>query len=92
MRTWRLPRGVWECTSAGNRYAVPGTLTSIDGAIGGNSFDAGKIFAPTLKRNTPRVLIEGLIATPGHRPAQDLPTPVCVREWLLLIGQTYAHR
>ena len=89
-RTWRLIGEVWECTSAGHPYAVPGTATIIDGAIVGSRLDAGKIFGPTLKSNALGGLIEGLVATPGINAAQDLPTPVCVREWPLLIGPTFA--
>ena len=39
--------------------------TIINGAIGGNRLDAGKIFAPTLKSDTQVVLIEELVGTPG---------------------------
>jgi hypothetical protein len=58
-----------------------------DGAYGP---DAGKIFGPTLKSDAQGALIEGLEATPGINAGARVPAPVCVREWPLLIGPTFA--
>ena len=93
LRTWRLIGGVWTCTSAGSPYAVPGSPRIVAGAIVGNGVygtEAGKIFGPTLKSDAQGALIEGLEATPGINAGASVPAPVCVREWPLLIGPTFA--
>jgi hypothetical protein len=93
LRTWRLIGGVWTCTSAGSPYAVPGSPTIVAGAIVGDGVhgtEAGKIFGPTLKSDAQGALIEGLEATPGINVGASVPAPVCVREWPLLIGPTFA--
>jgi hypothetical protein len=94
LRTWRLIGGAWRCTSAGNPFAVPGTPRIVNGKILGDRVhggDAGKIFGPTMRTHADGSLVRpGLVASPGLNAQRDLPTPLCVREWPLLIGPTFA--
>jgi hypothetical protein len=93
LRTWRRAGHVWRCTSAGNPYAVPGMPRIVRGQIAGDRVhgrDAGKIFGPTMRTHADGSLVGGLVASPGLNAQQSLPSPLCVREWPLLIGPTFA--
>jgi hypothetical protein len=93
LRTWRLIGGEWRCTSAQHPYAVPGTPRIVHGKIVGDprhGIDAGKIFGPTMRTHADGSLVAGLVASPGLNVQRTLWTPMCVREWPLLIGPTFA--
>ncbi len=93
LRTWRRMHGKWICTSAGHPLAAPGIPKIVDGRIVGDrrhGSDAGKIFGPTLRTHADGSLVGGLVASPGINAQRDLSSPLCVREWPLLIGPTFA--
>ena len=93
LRTWRLIGGTWRCTSAHNPHAVPGRPRIVDGQIVGDRVhgpDAGKIFGPTMRTHADGSLVGGLVATAGLNAQKKVSSPMCVREWPLMIGPTFA--